>query len=471
MLLHHNISMMQWGEGQGLVLSNGDLLACGWFKNAGRKPGEGDTTDSVGCVASSDRGQSWTLRGRLPTPHEPTNEVAAALTPSGSIYLSMRTNSVLEYRMQSWSHDGGRTFSAIGQAPLPAPHCNAGAVNPAGDNKRLLLAHIEPTVLAPGRRNMVLRLSVDGGSTFAAPVQIDRGVAPTVESAGMPAGYITLTTTNDPTTVGALYENANAADIKANPKAGCYQRISYQNITLKSDDDDDDAPSPTAQKLWTAADECPAVSTRHEFVAASWDPACEGTPAQNPIAFSQCNFNLTRVVPPVIIPDDYGFRHFGDNASVLVPRIIHGFNTSGKIAEDHFVWPFGTKTQPVGHRMLRFEGPDRDFIMNAAADDILGGWNATNKSYPAGHPCSSVEGSPVLGGQVAGPWPGIWLDAAAAEMGKQSELFFEFYKAAGGALDEIVLDTELGWLGFDTWEIAGQPSCLQFPIEMRSCMK
>jgi hypothetical protein len=243
---------------------------------------------------------------------------------------------------------------------------------------------------------------------------------------------------DDEGTIGVVYERGHREP---------YENISIAIVKvgkLKSDD------APTAQKSWTAADECPAVYTRHEFVAASWDPACEGTPAQNPVAFSQCNFNLTRVVPPVIIPDDYGFRHFGDNASVLVPRIIHGYNTSGKIAEDHFVWPFGTKTQPVGHRMLRFEGPDRDFIMNAAADDILGGWNATNKSYPAGHPCGPVEGSSVTGGQVAGPWPGIWLDAAAAEMGKQSELFFEAYKAAGGALDEIVLDTELGWLGFDT---------------------
>ena len=31
----------------------------------------------------------------------------------------------------------------------------------------------------------------------------------------------------------------------------------------------------------------------------------------------------------------------------------------------------------TGHRAIRFSGPDRGVIMNDAADDILGGWNAS----------------------------------------------------------------------------------------------
>jgi hypothetical protein len=94
--------------------------------------------------------------------------------------------------------------------------------------------------------------------------------------------------------------------------------------------------------------------------------------------------------------------------------------------------------------------------MNSPDDDILGRWNASNQSYAPGHPCAGYTGGvvPALGGQISGPWPGIWLDHAAARMGVQSELFFAEYKKAGGQLDEVVLDTELGWLGFDTWEIA-----------------
>ena len=130
-------------------------------------------------------------------------------------------------------------------------------------------------------------------------------------------------------------------------------------------------------------------------------------------------------------------------------RVIHGYNNSGTVQEDLHVWPWGTRAQPKGQRIIRFEGPDRDAAMNSVDDDILGRWNQSNHSYPPGHPCA-----PAVGGQVAGPWPGIWLDHAAEKMGKESEQFFAAYKSAGGELDEIVLDSELGWLGFDTWEIA-----------------
>ena len=104
---------------------------------------------------------------------------------------------------------------------------------------------------------------------------------------------------------------------------------------------------------------------------------------------------------------------------------------------------------PVGHRVLRFSGPDRSAIMNDPADDILGGWNATNQSYPQSQACQAA-----VEGQIKGPFTGIWWDKAAAALGRQSAMFFEAYAAAGGALDEMVLDTELGWEGFDTWAIS-----------------
>ena len=72
---------------------------------------------------------------------------------------------------------------------------------------------------------MVLRSSADGGESFSSPVQLNHG---------LPAGYVTLTTTSDSSTIGALYENANAKDVASNQntKDPCYTRISYQNITL-----------------------------------------------------------------------------------------------------------------------------------------------------------------------------------------------------------------------------------------------
>ena len=48
--------------------------------------------------------------------------------------------------------------------------------------------------------------------------------------------------------------------------------------------------------------------------------------------------------------------------------------------------------------------------------------------------------------------PGIWLDHVSWKLGNQSAKFFKALKEAGGELDEIVLDTEIGT--FLTWGAA-----------------
>jgi len=76
------ISMMQFGEGQGVVLpSTGELLVCGWFKEKGREPGEQDTTDSVACLSSLN-GSHWAIKGRLPPPPLSPAAPAAMHAPS-----------------------------------------------------------------------------------------------------------------------------------------------------------------------------------------------------------------------------------------------------------------------------------------------------------------------------------------------------------------------------------------------------
>ena len=67
--------------------------------------------------------------------------------------------------------------------------------------------------------------------------------------------------------------------------------------------------------------------------------------------------------------------------------------------------------------------------------------------YPADAPCPRN----VVANWI-GPWPGIWWDHSAEWLGNQSLEFFSAYKAAGGELDEIVLDTELD--GFETFSVA-----------------
>ena len=67
--------------------------------------------------------------------------------------------------------------------------------------------------------------------------------------------------------------------------------------------------------------------------------------------------------------------------------------------------------------------------------------------YPADAPCPRN----VVANWI-GPWPGIWWDHSAEWLGNQSHEFFSAFKAAGGELDEIVLDTELD--GFETFSVA-----------------
>ena len=224
MLLRSNISMMQWGEGQGVVLPGGDgLLLCGWFKPAGTPAGELRGNTSVACIASTDAGESWEVRGQLPLPlPSAVNEVAIGLTPNGSVYASYRSNTRVKTRYQSWSNDGGRTFSKTSYGVLPAPVCNAGIMGIDG-GEQMVYAHIEPGVNTTTglsletRENMVVRTSRDGGGTFSPPTPIN---------GGLPAAYIALTTADRAGTVGALYEHGHTHT------DSCYQHISYQEMTF-----------------------------------------------------------------------------------------------------------------------------------------------------------------------------------------------------------------------------------------------
>ena len=178
---------------------------------------------SVACIASTDAGASWQVRGQLPLPlPSAVNEVAIGLTPNGSVYASYRSDTRVKTRYRSWSHDGGRTFSKTAVGGLPAPVCNAGIIGIDG-GARMVYAHIEPGMNATSglslttRENMVVRTSVDGGDTFSPPTPIN---------GRLPAAYIALTTTDRAGTVGALYEHGHTH------KESCYQHLSYSEITF-----------------------------------------------------------------------------------------------------------------------------------------------------------------------------------------------------------------------------------------------
>jgi|EP01043_Picozoa_sp_COSAG02_P000330 sialidase-1 len=209
------ISMMQFGEGQGVVVpGTGELIVCGWFKRKGRPPGELDKTDSIACLSSVDAGANWKIKGRLPAPlPEPFNEVTIGLMQNNSMFLSMRSNKKVPLRYQARSDDAAATFSVPRPGELPAPTCNAGTINL--DSETLVLAHIEPNRAV--RENMTIRASTDSGATWPYRKLIWDG----------PAGYVTLTSTEVNNTIGALFENGDSGSAGA-----CYSRISYQQIVI-----------------------------------------------------------------------------------------------------------------------------------------------------------------------------------------------------------------------------------------------
>lgn len=215
----------------------------GWYKLKGRPPGEQDKTDSIACLSSADSGDTWKIKGRLPTPTpQPFNEVTIGLMKNHSIFMSMRTNPKVNRRYQARSDDGGATFTVAAPGELPAPRCNAGTINLGDDT--LVLAHIEPNKAV--RANMTIRGSNTDGKTWP----YSKLIWP------HPAGYVTLTTTEEANMVAVLYENGDY-------NTSCYSRINYQKVAvspMKTDDSQAACAALVARlgcEEWSVAELCP----------------------------------------------------------------------------------------------------------------------------------------------------------------------------------------------------------------------
>ena len=176
---------------------------------------------------------------------------------------------------------------------------------------------------------------------------------------------------------------------------------------------------------------CPG--TKYNFTATSWDHTC-GDPGDGLAPPGPRCRNFSNLVPMMMVTDPHckrsqprsltsrllptnrscGCRAVGDNASTLVPKIIHGGAglRCGAEAAPAGTCPAGTAALPPGLRSIRFDGVDRGMILDSDADNILPGWNASNKSWAPDAPCQ-----PGIVAQEKGPWPGIWLDNAAWKFG------------------------------------------------------
>jgi sialidase-1 len=120
-----------------------------------------------------------------------SDECMAAETTGGGLYMDMRSRRGARCRAHAWSHDGGRTWSAVAHDEgLPEPSCQGSIVRL--DGQRVLMAH--PAATDRSER-LTLLVCADECQTWPWQRVLDKGYA----------GYSDLAIARDGTVL-CLYE-------------------------------------------------------------------------------------------------------------------------------------------------------------------------------------------------------------------------------------------------------------------------
>ena len=174
-------------SGHGIQLKDGTLLHTMTWVNAHK----------VCLFGSSDHGKTWGPVGSYASPGDECKVVERA---DGSWMVNARASGKKTGREVHVSQDRGKTWKSRFDASLLDPRCNAALERMALADGRdaLVFANCNATK----RRNLTLRASVDGGTTWSGGV--------TVEAGG--AGYSDLAVLADGT-LGVLYETAGCKAI------------------------------------------------------------------------------------------------------------------------------------------------------------------------------------------------------------------------------------------------------------------
>lgn len=180
------------GPGRGITMEDGTLVVP--FQHQ-----EPDRTPAAGIMYSRDRGLTWQV-------HEyakiNTTESQVAEVEPGVLMLNMRDNRKTGRAVYTTA-DMGRTWTPhVSDGQLVEPVCMASLLKvPASRNAlgKDLLLFSNPSD-AKDRRNMTLRMSLDGGRTWTRSLLLDEGYG---------WGYSCLTMI-DKRTVGILYESSMA---------------------------------------------------------------------------------------------------------------------------------------------------------------------------------------------------------------------------------------------------------------------
>jgi sialidase-1 len=192
------------GPGNGIQLRSGRLVIPCDHNQAG--------TDArySHIIYSDDRGETWKIGA---VAGEKTNESAIAELKDGSLLFNMRSYHGKNRRAMQRSTDGGLTLGALTlDDALIEPVCEASMVSalPAvkKPDNRLLFANPAAT----SRKNMTVRLSLDGGRTWPASKVMHEG----------PSAYSSLAVLGDKT-IGLLYERGEKSS---------YERITFAHFDL-----------------------------------------------------------------------------------------------------------------------------------------------------------------------------------------------------------------------------------------------
>ena len=134
--------------------------------------------------------------------------------------------------------------------------------------------------------------------------------------------------------------------------------------------------------------------------------------------------NFSNVLPQPVFSDNPWTAIYKQPLNVTVPAMLAA-----------------TRAMPLGQRLFRLHEEDVNMAVNPA-DRVLLPEEFADCASP-GWWCSGPLRDPS--GKGCEPFPsfqGIWWDAAVSARRGQSFEFFGAFKAAGGVLDQLVMDTE-----------------------------
>jgi sialidase-1 len=201
-----SVKLPEWtwyatGPGRSIQLASGRFVVPCDHRNAA-------TGEARSHVIYSDDGETWQIGGIL---GPDTDESQVAQLADGSLLINMRDLSSAKQRWIARSYDEGETWTeSIHDTALPDPSCmgsllqtSAGLLfsNPASDSELL-------------RQKMTVRLSLDGGETWAHSKVLRAGGAAYSALAATPDGKL-----------GLLYENGPLPFLP-------YARITFAVFTL-----------------------------------------------------------------------------------------------------------------------------------------------------------------------------------------------------------------------------------------------